>query len=196
MIMPAQIAILAEDRSDAETLAQLVKRHLNDDRLSIAKKGYGGCSAMVSKGARDIKAWSELGVSRFIICHDSDDISPADVREKVMDKIVRPSGAKAGCCVVVPVQEIEAWIIADNDAVTKVIPTFSFKSESSPEKISSPKEWLVKKSKASNGKPLYSPVTFNESVAKYLRLDVVAKKCPSFKNFVKCLSSIFKDESE
>jgi len=87
------------------------------------------------------------------------------------------------------VQEIEAWLIADESAITAVIPSFRFKGHSQPESIQSPKEWLIDQSEAENGKPLYSPKTFNAAVAKHLRFDVVAKKSPSFKAFLDCLGS-------
>lgn len=182
-------AILAEDDSDAEALANLIKRHFNNERLPIKKKGYGGSGGLCAKGARDIRAWLAQGIARFVICHDADSNPPADVREKVLKAVVRPSMAQERCCVTIPVQEIEAWLIADEGAITRVIPSFPFKGHTNPESISSPKEWLVGQSEAENGKPLYSPKTFNPAVAKHLRFDVVAKKCPSFGAFIKCLDT-------
>ena len=182
------IAILAEDDSDADALSHLVKRHFDDTRLTVKKKGYDGGSGLCRKGARDIKTWLRQGVKRFVVCHDSDSHPPYQVREKIMNAVVKPSGAESHCCIVVPVQEIEAWLIADELAINDVIPTFQFEGHATPEHIGSPKEWLVGQSKAKNGKPLYSPKTFNAAVAKRLRLDVVSKKCPSFAAFLDCLS--------
>ena len=102
---------------------------------------------------------------------------------------MRPSGAEDQCCITIPVQEIEAWLIADEQAITAVIPSFLFKGHSRPESIQSPKEWLIRESEAANGKPLYSPKTFNAAVAKRLRFDVVQQKCPSFKTFLDCLNT-------
>ena len=106
------------------------------------------------------------------------------VKQKVIKTIVQPSGLGEGCCIVVPVQEIEAWIIADDAAVRMVIPSFDFEGHNNPEAIRDPKEWLIRESIARNGKPLYSPKTFNEKVAAHLNLDLVAKKCPSFKAMI------------
>jgi hypothetical protein len=181
-------AILAEDDSDAEALSHIVKRHFSNDRLSVKKKGYDGCGGLCAKGARDIKAWSMQGITRFVVCHDADSNPPSEIREKVLKAIVRPSGAEQQCCITVPVQEIEAWLIADEQAITAVIPSFRFKGHNQPETISSPKEWLIKRSEAENGKPLYSPKTFNAAVARRLRFDVVKGKCPSFRAFVECLN--------
>jgi hypothetical protein len=181
-------AILAEDESDADALSHIVKRNFNNDRLSIRKKGYDGCGALCRKGARDIKAWRAQGIKRFVVCHDADSNPPDDIREKVLSSIVRPSGAEKQCCITVPVQEIEAWLIADEQAISTVISSFRFSGHKRPETIQSPKEWLITQSKAANGKPLYSPKTFNAAVAKRLRFDVVQEKCPSFKAFVDCLN--------
>lgn len=182
-------AILAEDDSDAEVLSCIVKRHFDNDHLSVKKKGYDGCGGLCRKGARDIKNWLARGIKRFVVCHDADSNSPTDIREKVLTKIIRPADAEKQCCITVPIQEIEAWLIADEDAINAVIPSFQFKGHNQPEKIQSPKEWLIKQSEAANGKPLYSPKTFNAAVAKHLRFDVVQRKCPSFKAFVDCLTS-------
>lgn len=180
-------AILAEDESDADALAQLVKRYFNNNQLSVKKKGYDGCGGLCRKGARDIKSWMAQGISRFVICHDADFNSSATIREKVLKSVVRPAAAQQNCCVAIPIQEIEAWLIADETAITKVIPTFRFKGHPNPERIPSPKEWLIDQSEAENGKPLYAPKTFNAAVAMHIRFEVVEKKCPSFKAFVDCL---------
>lgn len=183
-------AILAEDDSDAEALSHIVKKHFNNDRLSVKKKGYDGCGGLCSKGARDIRSWRDQGIQRFVVCHDADEHSPQQIRAKVLNAIVRPANAESACCITVPVQEIEAWLIADEVAITTVIPSFGFKGHNQPESIPSPKEWLIDQSEAENGKPLYVPKTFNAAVAKHLRFDVVAKKCPSFKAFLECLGGI------
>jgi len=182
-ILPA-FAILAEDNSDKEFLSIVLRRYYQSDNMTIKGKGYGGCSEMLRKGQRDVEAWLRKGVGRFVICHDADKSSPDSVYTDVIKRIVQPAGLERVCCIVVPVEEIEAWVIADEEAVRHVIPTFLFKGHHNPETISDPKEWLIAKSRAANGKPLYSPATFNPAVARHLRLDVVAKKCQSFTRFL------------
>lgn len=180
-------AIMAEDDSDAECLAAIVRKHYNNQSLSIRRKGYDGAGALCSKGKRDILAWKRSGIRKFIVCHDADSHEHMLVEDKILREIVRPANAVADCCIVVPVEEIEAWMIADEAAINAVIPSFKLKVHSNPETIKDPKEWLIKASEAANGKPLYSPKTFNPAVAKRLRLDVVKKKCPSFRRFIECL---------
>lgn len=184
------LAILAEDDSDAEVLMHLVRRRLNDDRMPIKKKGYGGCAALCRKGARDIRTWAAAGVARVIVCHDSDGKPVDEVRRNVIDRVIKPSGFPGVHCIVIPVEEIEAWMIADEAAINAVIPSFRFKGHDNPQSIASPKEWLRDQSRASNGKPLYSPATFNPAVAMRLDLDRVAKKCPSLREFMAWLDSL------
>lgn len=176
------VAILAEDDSDAEALSNIVRQILTGVR--IKPKGYDGGGGLCRKGARDIKTWWTLGFRTFVVCHDADKNSPESIRDKLLKEVVVPAEAAGNCCIAVPVQEIEAWLIADEMAIKKVIPKFDFKGHSQPEKLDDPKEWLIEQSEAENGKPLYSPKTFNPAVAKQLRIDVVQKKCPSFALFI------------
>lgn len=182
-------AILAEDKSDAEALKVIIRKHLKNSAITVKTKGYGGCAPLRRKGAKDIQYWATEGVVHFVVCHDADANSPEDIRKAVTDKVLTPSGFADKCCIVVPVQEIEAWLIADETAICNVIPSFAFEGHPNPESIVSPKEWLVRKSRAANGKPLYSPATFNPEVAKHIRLDVVARKCASFRAFIASLPS-------
>lgn len=176
-------AILAEDDSDAEVLEHIIRRRFNRN-LTIKKKGYGGCGALLRKGMRDINSWKTSGANGIIVCHDSDRHSPTSIREKVNRLVVNPSQFDGPTCIVVPVQEIESWIIADEAAVKKVIPSFDFKGHKNPESLDDPKEWLCAESKASNGKPLYAPKVFNPAVARELDMEEVAKKCKSFEFFL------------
>jgi len=184
------IAILAEDDSDAEVLKCLVRRRLNQPQLTIKTKGYEGSGGLLRKGARDIKRWSRVGATAVIVCHDADSNPAQVIRDTLVSKVIGPSGFSGSACLGVPVEEMEAWIIADELAVSSVIPSFRFAGHASPETINSPKEWLCNQSRAANGKPLYAPKTFNPSVARYLRFDVVAQKCPSFRRFLECVDTL------
>lgn len=177
-------AILAEDDTDAEVLKRILRRRLQSDRIPVKQKGYEGCAPLCRKGARDVRRWMSAGVTHFIICHDADGEAPEQIRKRVVQTVLEPSGFGGAVCIAVPVEEIEAWMIADEAAINAVFRSFDFQGHPKPESIPSPKEWLRKQSRAANGKPLYSTSTFNPAIAKHLRLDVVAAKCPSFKAFM------------
>ena len=177
--------ILGEDESDVQTLKVLIRRLRDDPKLPLKLKGYDGCGEMLRKGERQLHLFAGLGCDRFVICYDADGHDPNDRREEVMRKIVRPSGFARQCCVLVPVQELEAWILADIEAVSNVLTSWRPDPiKQNPEAIKDPKEYLERLSRGTNKKPIYSHATHNPRVAQYLRLALVRGRCPSFEPLV------------
>jgi len=176
--------IIGEDRSDVATLKVLVKRLAGNPRLTVKTKGYGGSGEMLCKGARQLALFKSQKLDRFIVCHDADGPDPEPKRQLVMQRIVRPSGLKKGCCVVVPVQELEAWILADIECVANVISSWRPQAVDNPEGIPSPKEYVEKLSHDSKRRPRYIHAVHNEKMALHLDLDKVAAKCPAFQELV------------
>lgn len=180
------IAVLAEHESDARSICAIVRRLRTGASVRLKPKGYGGCGPLLNKGARDIRNLARSGYQQFLICHDADAISPADVVNRIRHRVVDPSGQ--GCvCVVVPVEEIEAWMIADEAAIESAIPTCRLPAQANPEAIHRPKEWLSRKSRDARSRPLYVPMIHNPKVAEHIRFEVVESKCPSFRAFTDCL---------
>ena len=177
-------AVLAEDRSDAESLVVLIRRISGMDNATIHRKGFNGCGELCRKAWCHIQDFTRKGARRFIICHDSDGANPGAVKQKVRDALAAKIQVPDDCCIVVPVQELEAWIIADEAAITKAIPSLVIKLVSQPESVPSPKEWLVDESRKGRSRPLYVPTIFNEKVAAFLDLQKVQRKCPSFGELV------------
>lgn len=178
------LGILGEDPSDTDTLKILARRILNNDRAQIRGKGYGGCGELLKKGARDLIALKKLGCEKFVVCVDADKMPSQDRYDEVESKVVSPSGLNQSCCIVVPVEEMEAWILADMNSVAKVITGWQGCSEityASPENIRNPKEELELLSRGKNSKPRYSHATHNVRVASYLDINKVALTCPSFR---------------
>lgn len=176
--------ILGEDKSDVATLKVILKRLLDNNDVSVKTKGYSGCGELFRKGAKQLAAFNNLGLEYFIICCDADSTQGTDRRDEVIKKIVQKSGVENNICIVIPIQELEAWILADIQKVSKVISGWAPEDIKSPELINSPKEYLEKLSRAANKKPRYSHATHNERVAEHLDLEKVNKKCPSFSPLV------------
>jgi hypothetical protein len=113
--------------------------------------------------------------------------------EEVVTKVIKPSGIKKPenlICILIPTEEIEAWILADIKAVSKVIPSWQPKDEyPNPEDIKDPKETLIRLSRINKPKPLYSHNTHNEQVMKHIDLEMVKKKCPSFAELAEFVES-------
>jgi hypothetical protein len=171
--------VIGEDKSDVETLAVLIQRLADSVRVSIKKKGFCGSPQMLRKGSKQLRLFLELGCDRFVVCYDADRQNPRTRYQKVVDKVVKPSGLSHLVCILIPVQELEAWILADVSAGSNIFNKWSVKEILNPETINSPKEYLEKLSKKGS-KPRYSHATHNQRIAKYLDLDKVQQKCPSF----------------
>lgn len=189
-------AILGEDVSDAATVRALVRRLIERKasikgkstakkakKPSFKSKGYDGWAHLRRKAARDLQALSRMGWQRFIVCVDCDGRDSEPRRIELQREVIAKSGlAAADCCLVIPVQELEAWLLADiEEAGPKVILSWTPAAVASPERQASPKEHLRRLSQNPlTKKPRYDEVLHNEKLAEHLRLDRVEKKCPSF----------------
>ena len=173
--------ILGEDKSDYETLKILVQRLVNKEKVRFQGKGYTGSGELLKKGGKDLKLLFDSGCTQFIIAHDADQKDSKEVEQELRNEIIKPSGVKAPICLVVPVQEIEAWLLADVEAVTNIFKGWKPKPESNPESQSCPKEYLEKLSRDASLKPRYRHATHNPQLAKHIDLEKVSKCCPSFR---------------
>lgn len=182
-------AIIAEDPNDVECLKVLIKRLANDNSITIKGKGYGGCSIMLRKGKNELRSFKKEGYTHFIICYDKDKSIGKERYQQVIEEIIKPSGIRNGknqskVCILIPNEEMEAWILADLKAVSNVIPSWLPEEEyDNPESITSPKEKIINLSKINKPKlqPLYIYTTHNQKVMQHLDLNIVKKKCPSFR---------------
>jgi len=174
-------AILGEDPSDVATLKVLVHRLADDESLQIKVKGYGGCGEMLRKGATQLRDFQNRGCRRFIVCHDADGPDPEPKRKLVRERIIQPSGIREGYCIVVPVQELEAWILADIECASRIFSSWRPSAIDNPERIAAPKEHLENLSREGKQKPRYSHAVHNERMARHLDLDKVSQKCPAFR---------------
>ena len=139
--------IIGEDKSDVDTLKVLIRRLGEDEGIRIRPKGYEGCGEMLKKGCAQLAAFADLGCTRFVISFDSDGLDPRGRREAVLQQLVIPNSIEKKCCIVIPVQELEAWILADIVAVAQVFPSWLPKAIENPENIPSPKEHREKLSR-------------------------------------------------
>lgn len=172
--------ILGEDDSDIQVLQKLIRRISKNERTRIKDKAYSGCGDLLSKGARGIQALSDLGISKFIICYDSDRANPNDRFNEIAKRIIKPSGVKSTFCTLIPVQEIESWFLSDLDAVKKIFDSFkSDKNFANPENQNDPKQMLEKLLRREDNKPRYSGSIHNPQIAEHINLEKLVMKCPS-----------------
>src|SRR5690606_15477394 len=128
-----------------------------------------------NKGARDLDEFLNQGYDRFVIAYDADGFDPLARHEEARASILAPSRvAPHACCIVVPVQELEAWLLADVAAVSNNWPTWRPEPIANPESVRDPKEHLEKLSRDAQRKPRYSHRVHNSVLARDIDLAVVA----------------------
>lgn len=182
-------AVLAEGHSDALMLRTIIERlgvSFADSKPRVKEKGYNGCGELMKHGARDLKALSKLGYTRFVVCFDADQGCPERKRSEVLQRIFRPASIPHPVCALVPVQEIEAWILADLDSLGRLFPTWRGRPApiASPENVRNPKEHLKRLTQDAGGRPKYDHANHNQHIAHHLDLNQVQLKCPSFSPLV------------
>ena len=178
-----KVGIIAEDSSDVETLKVLIRRLKGDNRLSVKWPSFGGGPNMLNKGWKHLNFLFDEGCTHFVICYDSDGHNPEERFREAADRIVRPSQVSHdSCCIVIPVQEIEAWLLADlPNAAPKVFKGWRNPPEfTNPESIASPKERLERESRGTNKKPRYSHAIHNPQMAEHIDFQALRKRCSSF----------------
>lgn len=177
-------AVLAEDDSDAKVLETLVKRILSAPRTKVWKKGFHGCGDLCKGALGQVKDFLDRGATHFVICHDSDGQDPGLIKQRIRSIFSRTKVIEQTAVgIIVPVEEIEAWFIADEEATRRVKPSFRLTVHVNPEAINKPKQWQIRESKKGRTRPLYDPSTYNIRVAQHLNLETVNRKCNSFREF-------------
>lgn len=171
--------VLAEADSDADFLRCMIRR-LAGRPVPVKKHAFHGGAKLLKDGAQKLRLMHSLGASRFVICHDADGVDVETRRVEVIEKVRSKVSFNGTFCILIPKQELEAWILADLDAVSKVISSFRPRDKfPHPENVDDPKEKLEKLC-SSGCRPLYSHAVHNAKVAEYLDLGIVLNKCPSF----------------
>jgi hypothetical protein len=177
--------VIAEASSDIDCLKILIRNLANNKSIPIEGKGFGSCGDMLNKGAKLLSFYGkQKECHKFIICYDRDKDSAQQRYEQVISKIIKPAEIKKSgnlICILIPTEEIEAWILADIKAVSKVFSSFQPKKEFlHPETITNPKETLESLINKDKQRPLYTDTSDNKQIMEYLDLEIVKKKCPSF----------------
>jgi len=183
-------AILGEDSSDTATLAVLVRRlyaikYPTRKVVPVVQRGYSGWAQLCRKGAREISALHKLGWRRFVVCIDADGVNPKPRYDKAYTSIVRKAKVPKTWLIIVPVQELEAWILADIEQVSNIIPSWHPVPITNPKGIASPKEHLRRLSRDPVNKYIrYKEAKDNPRMANHLRIEIVASKCRSFRSLI------------
>jgi hypothetical protein len=185
---PPRIGIIAEDASDVKVIVELVRK--------ICPKNYGvsqfvgeGCGRIVGKCRTWSEQLKERGCKYLLIIHDSD---RRDV--KCLEKMLA-DGLNASpidnYAIVIPVREIEAWLLSDENAITTAMHLRKKLGKVvSPEKVLDPKKKLGEIIYVySEKKIIYVNTIHNQRIANACSIETL-RRCESFDAFYKFVDSV------
>jgi hypothetical protein len=184
--MVMRLGLIAEDASDVQVLTILAKKITNKS-ISVSHFVGKGCGPLARKTPAWCRALWQKGCTRVILVHDQDRNDPTQLRSKLEEILVSAPQNKA--TVVIPTEELEAWLLSDMAAIARVMKlTKAIAEVHHPERISSPKEHIGAVVWRTSGKQkTYVNTVHNPLIADQMDLGKITIKCPSFSVFVNAL---------
>lgn len=180
--MAKRLGFIAEDLSDIEVLTILAKK-LTVKQFTVSHFVGKGCGPILRKTPGWCANLLQKGCSHVVVVHDLDRHNMQELKAKLDAVLVcAPQRLKA---VVIPVEELEAWLLSDVSAIAVALNLPKIPENiHHPETISSPKEHIGKLvRKIANTRKEYVNTVHNHLIAQKIDIKKLKKKCPSFKSF-------------
>jgi hypothetical protein len=175
----SRIGLITEDLSDAEVVIELTGKIVSTRKITFKTFSAKGCGKIIGKCVQWAQVLKDQGCTAVILVHDLDTKHLPELRTQL-------GQAFKGCpikhnVIIIPVREIEAWLLADETAIQKAmnLPE-KVKYIANPEAIMDPKsklgEIIYLRSKK---KKRYLNTKHNQRIAAALTISNV-KRCKSF----------------
>lgn len=177
-----RIGVIAEDTSDVDVVKELIRKLKSPNSFCVRHFVGDGCGKLRNK----CRAWANQlhlrGCTALLFIHDLDRHKLAKLRNDLVAALNPCPIAKH--TIVIPIEEIEAWLMCDANALKRV---FSLKRPpnlpGNPESIVSPKEKLESLVWRHSGKKRrYINTVHNAAIAKLTTVSSL-RKCSAFHDF-------------
>jgi hypothetical protein len=176
--MTIRIGLIAEDHSDVDVFTEIAGKIAKRDFL--VKKFVGkGCGKL----KKECKSWAknlkEQHCTLLVLIHDLDK-NEAPYLQKQLMQALSPAPIKDNL-IVIPVREIEAWLLSDEDAIRSAMNLrIKVPHIANPESLDNPKEHLGRLvEQKSEGRKHYLNTVHNKKIASLLRIENI-RRCKSF----------------
>jgi hypothetical protein len=182
--MSKKIGVIAEDKSDVEVVTEILAKYMARNAFSVKQFVGNGCGKVKQK----CDSWTRLllkrGCEHVFLLHDLDTNDEAKLRKSLEKKL--PPKDYPNSFIVIPIEEVEAWLLSDAEAIQKVfdLPKLP-KRITNCESVVSPKEhladvvWTI-------GRKRYVNTIHNKKISEKISL-VNLNRCSSFATFDKYL---------
>jgi len=182
--MSKTIGIIAEDRSDIEVIDIIISKYIKKNAYRIKKFVGCGCGKIKQKCDSWANNLFEAGCQHVFIFHDLDRNNEKQLRTKLKNKIKDCTNSNS--YIIIPIEEIEAWLLADLDAVNKEFKILTqAKQIANPESITSPKEY-IEAHVWKFSKKRYLNTVHNKRIAEYIDINKL-HNCAAFVEFEKLI---------
>jgi hypothetical protein len=184
------IGVIAEDNSDVAVLRSLIRK-LTSSPFRVEFAVAHGCGRIVGKCRAWAQNLSDRGCQYLLLVRDLDleelDRLRIELRNALDPTPISPH------LIVIPVREIEAWLLADDEAIKKAMKLKKkVKRVSNPETILRPKEYLGNIiSMISDKKIRYLNAIHNEKIAEQCAV-INLGRCDSFIPFAEFIEKHIK----
>lgn len=182
-----KIGIIAEDSSDIDSVAVLIKRITLNDSLSFKSRKGDGCGKIKRKALNWSKELKIQGCDMLVLLHDLDRNKFNELYTELNEKLKNcPILDKIIC---IPIEEIEAWFLSDPTGIKN---TFNLKKtpkfDGNPEEINDPKSKLKNQiSLCSERSVEYLNTKHNKQLSEKVSIDILRSRCSSFNNLYEFL---------
>jgi hypothetical protein len=174
----ARFGIVVEGPCDELVLRELLPRCLGAD-CEIESRAWSTSGGVTRKFCNSLNEFKYLGIDKAFVVRDSDGKDPSALKANMQARIGNRQYPFQVNLIVI-VQELEAWLLADEGAIAAVTSRPVPRQPDPIEAIASPKERL---------KRILSPSTvYTKEVARCIAAAIVdisrvADRCPVFKAF-------------
>ena len=137
------IGIIAEEKNDLEVLYALTCKLVRKESFSFNKKFFGhGCGKIRCKCSAWADNLSTRGCPLLVVIHDLDKSNEHELRNQLFDRVKHVKFKDR--LILIPVNEIEAWLLTDANALKKVFRLSKLpKLPPNPEKLNDPKKTIL-----------------------------------------------------
>lgn len=185
--MAVRIGVIAEGSNDIDVLYEFTCKLMAENSFCFRKFVGHGCGKLRGKCGAWARNLIRRGCTHLVVMHDLDGGDEHKLRQD-LDKAIE-SLPFAGSLVLLPVHEVEAWLLCDALALKRV---FNMKKEpkvpTEPEGIREPKEYLRALIRKACGK-YYVNTIHNAKIAAEMRITSL-EACGSFTPYPRFLKQV------
>lgn len=174
------VGLVVEGNDDVTALSELVQKCKSD--VEVVTRKCGNKAKLMQRFSGFLEEFRHIkqgaNIDKALVIRDADQKDPVELMNNMHGKINNrnyPFPIK----LLVIVQELEAWLLADETAVSLATGQTTQPTQN-PEGISDPKQKL--KNVLSDAKTSYTPEVARK-IAANANLDVIEARCPSFRVF-------------